>query len=158
MDLFNLDLPNWARRTLQVVYIAVAVVTVLIPIGKLVLGAKAAFQGLKATARKVLAAIAAKLPSRAGIRAALQRVKGSISSGLSRLGGSIKQRLVRSFQRRGLPGQRTGLGRKMIRFFLEDRLTFGASKNFFKRWRSVFGTNHGWSMEHMIIKDGVWST
>lgn len=35
---------------------------------------------------------------------------------------------------------------------LEDRKTFHASKDFFKRYKWLFGENHGWSLEHLAIK------
>ena len=91
MNLFNLDLPMWARRASQAAYLALTVVTTVIPIGKAVLGVKAAVLGLKAVARKVLTAIVVKLPSRAGIRTALQGLRGRISSGLSKLGGIFRK-------------------------------------------------------------------
>ncbi len=49
-------------------------------------------------------------------------------------------------------GRKVGLTKKLTRFFFEDRVTFNASKDFFKRWRWVFGKKHGWSMEHLIGK------
>ncbi|MDZ4751354.1 MAG: RHS repeat-associated core domain-containing protein, partial [Flavobacteriales bacterium] len=73
MNLFNLDLPMWARRALQVAYVALTVVTTIIPIGKAALAAKVAIQGalkvgLKATARSILTAVAARIPTMAAIR------------------------------------------------------------------------------------------
>lgn len=50
------------------------------------------------------------------------------------------------------PGVQTGIGRKLLRTVWEDRATFNVSRDFFKQWRSVFGSQHGWSMEHMILK------
>jgi hypothetical protein len=46
----------------------------------------------------------------------------------------------------------TGIGRKFLRTIWEDRSTFNASREFFRRWRSIFGRNHEWSLEHMIFK------
>lgn len=42
------------------------------------------------------------------------------------------------------------------RAFWENRLTFRASREFFNRWRFVFGYDHGWSLEHMIIKQWMY--
>jgi hypothetical protein len=48
--------------------------------------------------------------------------------------------------------------------FLEDRHMFGASKDFFRRWRPLFGFNKTatgatkWSLEHMIIKQRWYRT
>lgn len=50
------------------------------------------------------------------------------------------------------PGQQTGIGRKLLRTIWEDRSSFSVSREFFKRWRSVFGNKHKWSMEHVILK------
>ena len=96
MDLFGWRPPMWVRRALQVTYIVTTIITTVIPIGKLALGAKVAIQGalrvgLRATARRVATAIAAKLPTRAGIRAALQSARGRVSSGLSRIGGLFRR-------------------------------------------------------------------
>jgi hypothetical protein len=49
-------------------------------------------------------------------------------------------------------GKPVGLGRKLLRLVWEDRKTFNASRDFFKRWRSERLTFEDWSMEHMIIK------
>ncbi|MBX2968267.1 MAG: hypothetical protein KF803_02765 [Cyclobacteriaceae bacterium] len=149
MDLFGWRPPMWVRRTLQVVYVALTVITTIIPIGKAALAAKVALQGalkvgLRAAARQLLTRAAALIPSRAAIRGVLTRARGAIGSVMSRIGSFfLGSRRV---------GQRTGLGRKLFRFFLEERRTFGASRDFFNRWRSIFGRGHGWSMEHMIIK------
>jgi RHS repeat-associated protein len=156
MDLFGWRPPMWVRRTLQVVFIAATVVTTIIPIGKVALAAKVAIQGalkvgLRATARKLIAAVAARLPTRAAIRGALTRVKGTISSALSRLSDLLMNPFLRYFGRKRV-GQRTGLARILFRSFWEDRRTFGASRDFFNRWRFIFGQGHGWSLEHMIIK------
>lgn len=35
---------------------------------------------------------------------------------------------------------------------LEDRKTFKASEDFFRRYKWLFGENHNWSLEHLIIK------
>ena len=88
LDLFGWRPPMWVRRTLQVVYTATTIITTVIPLGKAAIAAKTAVQGalkagFKATARKVLTAIAEKIPTRAGMRAAVERFKASISSGFS---------------------------------------------------------------------------
>ena len=52
-------------------------------------------------------------------------------------------------------GKPVGLGRKILRSFWEDRKTFNASREFFKRMRALFGfdnSKQNWSLEHMIIK------
>lgn len=51
--------------------------------------------------------------------------------------------------------RRTSMGRKVVRTLWEDRSTFNASKDFFKRYRGLFRNQAGsgrWSLEHMIIK------
>jgi hypothetical protein len=57
---------------------ATTIITTLIPIGKLAIAAKVAVQGalkvgLKATAKKILTAVAAKIPTRAAIGASRAR-------------------------------------------------------------------------------------
>jgi hypothetical protein len=42
--------------------------------------------------------------------------------------------------------------RKISRIFWENRKSFQASKEFFKRHKWLFEGKHGWSMEHSIIK------
>src|SRR6185503_14622392 len=64
MDLFGWRPPMWVRRTLQVAYVALTVITTVIPIGKAALAAKVAIQGalkvgLRATARRLLTALVA---------------------------------------------------------------------------------------------------
>lgn len=49
------------------------------------------------------------------------------------------------------PGKQTGIGRKLLRTIWEDRESFNVSRDFFNRWRSLFGKSHDWSMEHMIF-------
>ncbi|KKK99718.1 hypothetical protein LCGC14_2629920, partial [marine sediment metagenome] len=73
--------------------------------------------------------------------------------GISRAGQRVGQSWSR-FMHRG-PGRAVGLGRKFLRTLWEDRLTFNASRDFFRRWRGVFGQNTGrnrWSLEHNFIK------
>jgi RHS repeat-associated protein len=52
--------------------------------------------------------------------------------------------------------RRTSVGRKLLRTLWEDRSTFNASKDFFKRYRGLFRNQAGaaprWSLEHMILK------
>jgi RHS repeat-associated protein len=55
--------------------------------------------------------------------------------------------------------RRTSIGRKLMRTLWEDRATFNASKDFFKRYRGLFpflrneaGAAPRWSAEHMILK------
>lgn len=97
MDLFGWRPPMWVRRTMQVLYIATTIITTVIPIGKAAIAAKVAIQGalkvgLRATMRRLLTAAAAKLPTRAGLRVALQESRAALSRGFSR---------VRSLFRRG---------------------------------------------------------
>ena len=85
MDLFGWRPPMWVRRTLQVLYIATTVVLLIIPIGKLASAAKVAIQGvlragLRASVRRLLAAIATRLPTRAAIRNALTRARAAFSN------------------------------------------------------------------------------
>lgn len=96
MNLFNLDLPMWTRRTLQVAFIATTIITTVIPIGKAVIGAKAAILGLKATARKALTTIISKLPSKAGVSAIFQRIRGSISSKIRQIRATLSRRPLMS--------------------------------------------------------------
>lgn len=49
-------------------------------------------------------------------------------------------------------GKKVSFGKKVMRTFWEDRKTFGASRDFFKRHRWLFGKGHGWSMEHSLLK------
>lgn len=100
MDLFGWRPPMWVRRTLQVVYIAATVVTTIIPIGKAAIAAKVAIQaalkaGIKATAKRLLTSLAAKIPSRAAIMGGLRAFGGKIKS----LGSRIKT----FFTRRRIP-------------------------------------------------------
>ena len=52
--------------------------------------------------------------------------------------------------------RRTSVGRKLARTLWEDRATFNASRDFFKRYRGLFRNRAGsaprWSLEHMILK------
>ena len=62
------------------------------------------------------------------------------------------------FFARGGHGVPTGIGRMLLRCFVEDRRRFSMSREFFARWRWLFGQNRAatgaprWSMEHMWIK------
>ena len=56
------------------------------------------------------------------------------------------------FSRIASQGPSTGLWRKLARTVWEDRTTFNMARDFFGRWRDVFGRTHGWSLEHMILK------
>lgn len=49
-------------------------------------------------------------------------------------------------------GKKVSFGKKVMRSFWEDRKTFGASRDFFKRHNWLFGKGHGWSLEHSLIK------
>lgn len=96
MDLFGWRPPMWVRRTMQVLYVATTIITTVIPIGKAALAAKVAIQGalkvgLRATARRLLTAAAARIPTRAAMSAGLQRLRGSIGTGLSTIGGLFKR-------------------------------------------------------------------
>lgn len=48
--------------------------------------------------------------------------------------------------------RKISLARKIKRFIWEDRKTFNASRDFFKRFEKIFGKNHGWSKEHLLLK------
>ncbi len=96
MDLFGWRPPMWVRRTMQVLYVATTIITTVIPIGKAAIAAKVAIQGalkvgLRATARRLLTAAAARIPTRAAIGAAMQRARASLGAGLSRLGGLFRR-------------------------------------------------------------------
>ena len=47
-------------------------------------------------------------------------------------------------------GVQTGIGRRLMRTIWEDRNTCSQSREFYARW--LGRTGHGWSMEHMILK------
>jgi RHS repeat-associated protein len=49
-------------------------------------------------------------------------------------------------------GKASSRARKCLRTIWEDRSTFNASKDFFKRWKWLLGDDHGLSQEHLIIK------
>ncbi len=88
MDLLGWRPPMWVRRTLQGVYVALTVITTVIPVGKLVLGAKLAFRaamvGAKALGRRAIAAAIRILPTRAALRAVVTRGRGLISGLVAR--------------------------------------------------------------------------
>lgn len=67
------------------------------------------------------------------------------------IGSKYFQQGWRDFWRSGRSGQ-TGLGRQLLRFFTEDRRTFGMARDFFRRYRPIFGTGHGWSMHHWFFQ------
>ena len=48
--------------------------------------------------------------------------------------------------------KKVSFAKKLGRLFWEDRKTFNASRDFFKRHKWLFGKNHGWSMEHLVLK------
>jgi len=88
MDLLGWRPPMWVRRTIQGVYIAATVITTVIPIGKALMGAKlaatAAIKGVSALGRRALTAVVRRLPTRAGMRALVQRGRGLIARMLTR--------------------------------------------------------------------------
>ena len=108
MDLFGWRPPMWVRRAMQVAYVALTVITTIIPIGKAALAAKVAIQGalkagIKATVKKLLTAVAAKIPTRAAIRGALTRGRAAIGSGFSRIAGLFRRTPKISSSVRGNP-------------------------------------------------------
>ncbi|MEX2345248.1 MAG: SpvB/TcaC N-terminal domain-containing protein [Balneolaceae bacterium] len=156
MDLLGWRPPMWVRRTLQVTYIALTVVTTIIPIGKAALALKVAIQGalkagLRATARKLLTRVASMIPSKAAIRGALSRVRAGIGAGINRLGGVFRRtgnKVLRTIRGSSnpLPGQtlvgssRSQMRRNAQRIIRDDPnhpLRFLLDNNRFHRQRGL---------------------
>ncbi len=96
MDLLGWRPPMWVRRICQVAYIATTIITTVIPIGKAALAAKVAIQGalkvgLKATATKLLTAIAAKIPSRAAMAAGASQLGHAMAAAPVLFGAMLRR-------------------------------------------------------------------
>lgn len=117
LDLFGWRPPMWVRRAIQVAYIALTIVTTIIPIGKAALAAKVAIQGalkvgLRATARRALTMVASNLPTRAGAVLAIQRFRGGVVSTMSQIGGIFRRRGLQNIRIEAQALMRQGLSRR----------------------------------------------
>jgi hypothetical protein len=86
-----------------------------------------------------------KLGLRAITRLAVRQIRRAVPA--------LRRALTRLVQAGS--GRRVGLLRRLLRTAWEDRATFNMGREFFNRWRWLFGQNTGkwrWSMEHMLIK------
>lgn len=129
----------------QLLFSVVAIVTAVLGAAKLI--ANIVKNGLRATLKKALKQLKRFVPAAKKLLKKAKRVVRNAARAVVR----GVQRRWRNFWRAGSGGP-VGFGRRVLRFFLEDRQTFGMNGDFFGRWRFIFGNNHSWSLEHMLIK------